>query len=180
MGCSSNTGWLPLDLLCCRHPIPTAGTGCFLLNKLFDGYHLPQHCLRMCPSVWPLQQPNWSPCALQAIGATTPAWTAVLGWCLYGSRETVMTYSTLIPLMLGIVINTGFEPSFNLIGFTACMVATAARALKSVMQVGHSSQTLLAMLTERHLTAGSAMHRYAWLSRPEHVLQQATRPPEAC
>eukprot|EP00891_Asterochloris_glomerata_P008922 jgi/Astpho2/8922/e_gw1.00133.114.1_t len=70
----------------------------------------------------------------QAIGATTPAWTAVLGWCLYGSRETVMTYSTLIPLMLGIVINTGFEPSFNLIGFTACMAATGARALKSVMQ----------------------------------------------
>lgn len=62
----------------------------------------------------------------------------MLGWCLYGSRETVMTYSTLIPLMLGIVINTGFEPSFNLIGFTACMAATGARALKSVMQVGHS------------------------------------------
>ena len=62
----------------------------------------------------------------------------MLGWCLYGSRETVMTYSTLIPLMLGIVINTGFEPSFNLIGFTACMTATGARALKSVMQVGHS------------------------------------------
>ena len=73
--------------------------------------------------------------AVQAIGATTPAWTAVLAWCLLGTRETVMTYSALLPLMIGVVINTGFEPSFNLIGFTACAIATWARALKSVMQV---------------------------------------------
>ena len=46
-----------------------------------------------------------------------------------------MTYSALVPLMVGVVINTGFEPSFNLIGFAACATATGTRALKSVMQV---------------------------------------------
>ena len=75
--------------------------------------------------------------ALQAIGATTPAWTAILAWCILGIRETMMTYSALLPLMIGVVINTGFEPSFNLIGFTACAIATCARALKSVMQVSN-------------------------------------------
>ena len=65
--------------------------------------------------------------------ATTPAWTAILARYILGTRETVMTYSALLPLMVGVVINTGFEPSFNLVGFTACATATCARALKSVM-----------------------------------------------
>ena len=35
----------------------------------------------------------------------------------------------------GIVVATGFEPSYNATGFSAALGATAARALKAVIQV---------------------------------------------
>lgn len=70
----------------------------------------------------------------QAVGATTPAFTAALSLILLNSRETARTYAALLPVIVGIVIATGAEPSFNLAGFTAAVVATAARALKSVLQ----------------------------------------------
>lgn len=51
-------------------------------------------------------------------------------------RESMLTYFTLIPIAGGVVIASGGEPLFNLLGFTACIVATCCRALKSVVQVG--------------------------------------------
>jgi drug/metabolite transporter (DMT)-like permease len=47
----------------------------------------------------------------------------------------VLTYATLIPIAGGVVIASGGEPLFNLLGFTACIIATCCRALKSVVQV---------------------------------------------
>ena len=38
-----------------------------------------------------------------------------------------------MPVVLGVVIASGFEPSFNLIGFTSCIAATVMRALKTVL-----------------------------------------------
>lgn len=70
----------------------------------------------------------------QAIGATTPFFTALLSLAIQGKRENMMTYIALIPVVAGIVVTTGFEPSFHLMGFLACMLATAGRALKSVVQ----------------------------------------------
>ena len=49
-------------------------------------------------------------------------------------REGLLTYLTLIPVVTGVVIATWSEPSFHLFGFIICVVATAARALKSVLQ----------------------------------------------
>ena len=43
-------------------------------------------------------------------------------------------YAALIPVVLGVVVASGFEPSFNLVGFTAAITATVARALKTVLQ----------------------------------------------
>lgn len=37
-------------------------------------------------------------------------------------------------MVAGVIIATGGEPLFNVIGFTACLIATAGRALKSVVQ----------------------------------------------
>lgn len=70
----------------------------------------------------------------QAIGATTPVFTAILAYVLQSKQETWLTYSTLIPIVLGIVVASRFEPSFQLYGFIAAVLATAARALKSVWQ----------------------------------------------
>ena len=70
----------------------------------------------------------------QAIGATTPAFTALLAAIMLGHRETKSVYLSLIPVIVGIVIASGAEPMFNLVGFCAALTATAGRALKSVLQ----------------------------------------------
>lgn len=71
----------------------------------------------------------------QAISATTPAFTAVLEFFLQSKVQSGTTYATLIPVVAGIVVASRFEPSFHLWGFTACLIATAIRSLKSVVQV---------------------------------------------
>ncbi|XP_047323431.1 probable sugar phosphate/phosphate translocator At3g11320 [Impatiens glandulifera] len=70
----------------------------------------------------------------QAIGATTPFFTAVFAYFITMKREAWLTYVTLIPVVTGVVIASGGEPSFHLFGFIICIGATAARALKSVLQ----------------------------------------------
>ncbi|XP_002520444.2 probable sugar phosphate/phosphate translocator At3g11320 [Ricinus communis] len=70
----------------------------------------------------------------QAIGATTPFFTAVFAYLMTLKREGWLTYVTLIPVVTGVVIASGGEPSFHLFGFIMCIGATAARALKSVLQ----------------------------------------------
>ncbi|KAJ8540469.1 hypothetical protein K7X08_030388 [Anisodus acutangulus] len=70
----------------------------------------------------------------QAIGATTPFFTAVFAYLMTLKREAWLTYVTLLPVVTGVVIASGGEPSFHLFGFIMCVGATAARALKSVLQ----------------------------------------------
>lgn len=107
----------------------------------------------------------------QAIGATTPVFTAVLAVAMMGKRESGIVYAALLPVVIGIVIATGAtgipscvmgcqhckfsqhvrndvsthanciddragaEPLFDMTGFSAAVIATAMRALKSVLQV---------------------------------------------
>ncbi|KAJ7964048.1 Nucleotide-sugar transporter family protein [Quillaja saponaria] len=70
----------------------------------------------------------------QAIGATTPFFTAVFAYLMTFKREAWLTYVTLVPVVTGVIIASGGEPSFHLFGFIMCIAATAARALKSVLQ----------------------------------------------
>ncbi|KAJ8437903.1 hypothetical protein Cgig2_031419 [Carnegiea gigantea] len=70
----------------------------------------------------------------QAVGATTPFFTAVFAYLMTLKREGWLTYITLIPVVTGVIIASGGEPSFNLFGFIMCVGATAARALKTVLQ----------------------------------------------
>ncbi|EFJ15928.1 hypothetical protein SELMODRAFT_85074 [Selaginella moellendorffii] len=70
----------------------------------------------------------------QAVGATTPFFTAVFAYLMTLKREAWVTYLTLVPVVTGVIIASGGEPSFHLYGFIMCVSATAARALKSVLQ----------------------------------------------
>eukprot|EP00798_Chlamydomonas_sp_ICE-L_P023644 gene23644-9173_t len=70
----------------------------------------------------------------QAIGATTPFFTAIFAFFCQGSREHWTTYLTLIPIASGVVITSGGEPLFHLFGFMLCLLATSGRALKTVVQ----------------------------------------------
>ncbi|KAJ0020245.1 hypothetical protein Pint_32618 [Pistacia integerrima] len=71
---------------------------------------------------------------IRTVGATTPFFTAVFACLMTFKREAWLTYVTLIPVVAGVIIATGGEPSFHLFGFIMCLGATAARALKSVLQ----------------------------------------------
>ncbi|GAA0153226.1 secondary carrier transporter [Lithospermum erythrorhizon] len=70
----------------------------------------------------------------QAVGATTPFFTAVFAYIMTLKKEHFITYSALLPVVGGVVIASGGEPSFHLYGFIMCISATAARAFKSVLQ----------------------------------------------
>jgi len=70
----------------------------------------------------------------QMLGAMTPVFTALFAAALMGARETPLTYLTLAPVVGGVIVATGAEPSFHALGFAACVSATAGRALKSVVQ----------------------------------------------
>ena len=47
----------------------------------------------------------------------------------------IQAYGTLVPAVLGVVIASGFEPSFHIIGLVFLLSSTAARAYKSLLQV---------------------------------------------
>ncbi|XP_020230773.1 UDP-URONIC ACID TRANSPORTER 1 [Cajanus cajan] len=70
----------------------------------------------------------------QAVGATTPFFTAVFAYLATLKREAWVTYAALVPVVAGVVIASGGEPGFHLFGFIMCLSATAARAFKSVLQ----------------------------------------------
>lgn len=70
----------------------------------------------------------------QAVGATTPFFTALFSYFMTFKREAWVTYAALVPVVAGVVIASGGEPSFHLYGFIMCISATAARAFKSVLQ----------------------------------------------
>ncbi len=62
--------------------------------------------------------------------------------------EKAVTYMTLIPVMAGIILATGFEPSFNTFGFLAAVGACGARALKAVLQVNSAPQIVVVYTSE--------------------------------
>ncbi|KAJ9548137.1 hypothetical protein OSB04_020680 [Centaurea solstitialis] len=66
--------------------------------------------------------------------ATTPFFTAMFAYLMTFKREAWVTYGALVPVVTGVVIASGGEPSFHLYGFIMCISATAARAFKSVLQ----------------------------------------------
>ncbi|XP_058731516.1 UDP-URONIC ACID TRANSPORTER 1-like isoform X1 [Vicia villosa] len=70
----------------------------------------------------------------QAVGATTPFFTAVFAYLATFKREAWITYAALVPVVAGVVIASGGEPGFHVFGFLMCLSATAARAFKSVLQ----------------------------------------------
>ncbi|KAK7264422.1 hypothetical protein RJT34_32031 [Clitoria ternatea] len=70
----------------------------------------------------------------QAIGATTPFFTAIFAFLITCKKETAEVYLALLPVVFGIVVASNSEPLFHLFGFLVCVGSTAGRALKSVVQ----------------------------------------------
>ncbi|KAL4334976.1 hypothetical protein GQ457_07G009770 [Hibiscus cannabinus] len=70
----------------------------------------------------------------QAIGATTPFFTAIFAFLITCKKESAEVYFALLPVVFGIVLATNSEPLFNFFGFLVCIGSTSGRALKSVVQ----------------------------------------------
>ncbi|XP_009358832.2 probable sugar phosphate/phosphate translocator At3g11320 [Pyrus x bretschneideri] len=70
----------------------------------------------------------------QAVSSTTPFFTAVFAFLIIKKREAWLTYAALIPVVAGVIVASGGEPSFQFFGFIMCITATSARAFKSVLQ----------------------------------------------
>ncbi|PQQ09136.1 putative sugar phosphate/phosphate translocator [Prunus yedoensis var. nudiflora] len=70
----------------------------------------------------------------QAIGATTPFFTAIFAFIITCKKESAEVYGALLPVVFGIVVASNSEPLFHLFGFLVCVGSTAGRALKSVVQ----------------------------------------------
>ena len=66
----------------------------------------------------------------QAIGATTPFFTAIAAYLIQRKVESTATYMSLVPVVVGIVIASNSEPSFHLFGFAICITSPAFRAIK--------------------------------------------------
>ncbi|KAI8468716.1 MAG: triose-phosphate transporter family-domain-containing protein [Monoraphidium minutum] len=100
------------------------GWNVFILSAIF--------CLTIVLGNWSLKHIAVS--FNQAVGAGTAFFTAAFAYTLQGARETRATYLTLIPIAGGVALASGGEPQLHLLGFAACLAATALRALKSVVQ----------------------------------------------
>lgn len=70
----------------------------------------------------------------QAVGATTPFFTAIFAFLITCRKESGEVYLALLPVVFGIVLASNSEPLFHLFGFVVCVGSTAGRALKSVVQ----------------------------------------------
>lgn len=88
---------------------------------------------------------QYRPSLPQSVSATTPAFVAALALALLQQRERWAVYAALVPVMAGLVIATGAEPSFHVVGFAATLSATVLRALKTVIQVSSGELSLNAM-----------------------------------
>ncbi|KAJ8770157.1 hypothetical protein K2173_011492 [Erythroxylum novogranatense] len=103
-------------------------TACSLLSYVAIAW------MKMVPMQTIRSRPQFFKITALTVGATTPFFTAVFAYLMTLKREAWLTYVTLIPVVTGVIIASGGEPSFHLFGFIMCVAATAARALKSVLQ----------------------------------------------
>lgn len=70
----------------------------------------------------------------QAIGSTTPAFSALFAAMMLGIYEHKYTLLALIPVVLGAAIATWNEPVFHFIGFIHALNATWTRAMRGIIQ----------------------------------------------
>ncbi|GFS33293.1 nucleotide-sugar transporter family protein [Actinidia rufa] len=88
----------------------------------------------------------------QAIGATTPFFTAIFAFLITFKKETAEVYLSLLPVVFGIVVASNSEPLFHLFGFLVCVGSTAGRALKSVVQEKARSDKFIVFLLAGNAT----------------------------
>lgn len=82
---------------------------------------------------------------IEEITATAALSTAVFGFIIAGTIESLCTYLTLIPVSAGIILACGFEPAVSWAGVALCLASVSLRGCKNAIQVS----------TTPHLASGS-------------------------
>lgn len=70
----------------------------------------------------------------QALSASTPAFTALLGVVILGKREKWRVWLTLLPVVGGAMVSAGGESKLHVLGVTLVFLSNIMRATKSCMQ----------------------------------------------
>jgi drug/metabolite transporter (DMT)-like permease len=70
----------------------------------------------------------------QALSASTPVFTALLGMVILGRRERTRVWLTFLPVVGGAMVTAGGEPSLHVLGVTLVFASNIVRATKSCMQ----------------------------------------------
>lgn len=70
----------------------------------------------------------------QALSASTPAFTALLGVVILGKREKWRVWVTLLPVIGGAAVSAGGEPQVHLLGVLLVVGSNITRATKSCLQ----------------------------------------------
>jgi len=70
----------------------------------------------------------------QALSASTPAFTALLGYVVLGKVERVIVWVTLVPVIGGALVSMKGEPDASLVGVALIFTANSLRAIKSCFQ----------------------------------------------
>lgn len=90
---------------------------------------------------------------IEEITATAALSTAVFGFIIAGTIESLCTYLTLIPVSAGIILACGFEPAVSWAGVALCLASVSLRGCKNAIQVS----------TTPHLASGSP-HQHPYKS----------------
>jgi len=70
----------------------------------------------------------------QALSASTPAFTALLGYVVLGKVERIIVWMTLVPVIGGALVSMKGEPGASPIGVALIFTANSLRAMKSCLQ----------------------------------------------
>ena len=92
----------------------------------------------------------------EMISSTTSLFTAVIAYLLQGEAQTPEKCVALLMVAVGACISSKGEPSFELIGFMLALIATASRALKSVLQavlLNNTEEKMSSMNLLRYMTS---------------------------